>query len=60
VSRISVNLEPWMTDVLDMLAKHRQTQGQPASRSAVLRTLLEQALEPYRPEPAQVKTPNAA
>lgn len=48
-----MNLEHWQTEALDRLARHRTTEGLPASRSAVRRDLLKRALEPYRPEPVQ-------
>jgi len=52
VSRVSVVLENWQCQALDMLARRRTTEGLPANRSAVLRDLLDRALEPYRPAPA--------
>jgi hypothetical protein len=60
MSRVTVVLEQWQADALDMLAQsQRRQEGVPASRSSVLRDLLERALEPYRPEPAPVDTPVA-
>jgi len=57
VSRVSVVLESWQAEVLDMLARRRTTEGLPANRSAVLRDLLDRALEPYRPAPQNTPAP---
>lgn len=61
MTRASVVLEPWQCQALDMLAaSQRRQEGIPASRSSVLRELLERALQPYKPQPAQqtpAKTP---